>query len=145
CKLLLVGDGPELEAIKRNVEERRLSAGVIFLGDRESVADILPAGDVFLLPSEHESFGLAALEAMSSGLPAVTSNIGGLHEVIQEGETGFLRDPHDVEGMAEIIVELFSDDDFRRRIGLKARERARRDFGKDKIVAEYQKLYQEFL
>jgi N-acetyl-alpha-D-glucosaminyl L-malate synthase BshA len=144
-KLLLVGDGPEAEAIKRVVEERGLEEIVIFLGDRESVADILPVGDVFLLPSEHESFGLAALEAMSSGVVPVTSNIGGLHEVIQEGETGYLRDPHDVDGMSEVIVRLLEDDELRSRIGFKARESAKRDFGKDKIVAEYQGYYDRLL
>lgn len=144
-KLLLIGDGPELEAVKRNVEERDLSPDVIFLGDRQSVADVLPVGDVFLLPSEHESFGLAALEAMSSGLPPVTSNIGGLHEVIEDGETGFLRDPHDVTGMSEVIMKLFENEDYRRQIGLKARERAKRDFGRDKIVAQYVELYQQLL
>ncbi len=142
CKLLLVGDGPELETVKRMVEERGLVKEVTFLGDRESVADVLPAADVFLLPSEHESFGLAALEAMSSGVPPVTSNIGGLHEVIQDGETGFLRDPHDVAGMSEIIVTLFANDDFRSRVALRARERAKRDFAKDRIVAEYMKVYE---
>jgi N-acetyl-alpha-D-glucosaminyl L-malate synthase BshA len=145
CKLLLIGDGPEQEAIKRMVEELELSADVIFLGDRESVADILPAADVFLLPSEHESFGLAALEAMSSGVPPVTSNIGGLHEVIEEGETGFMRDPHDVSGMSDVVIKLFEDEDLSKRVGLRARERAKRDFGKDRIVAEYLKLYEGLL
>ena len=144
-KLLLIGDGPEAEAVKRMVEERGLDEMVIFLGDRESVADILPAGDVFLLPSEHESFGLSALEAMSSGVPPVTSNIGGLHEVIQEGETGYLRDPHDVEGMSEIVVNLLEDDELRSRVGFKARESAKRDFGRDKIVDEYESYYESLL
>ena len=144
-KLLLIGDGPEAEAVKRMVEERGLEESVIFLGDRESGADILPVGDVLLLPSEHESFGLAALEAMSSGVPPVTSNTGGLHEVIQEGETGYLRDPHDVEGMSEVVVNLLEDDELRSRVSFKARESAKRDFGKDKIVAEYQHLYEGLL
>jgi N-acetyl-alpha-D-glucosaminyl L-malate synthase BshA len=145
CKLLLVGDGPELEAVERDVTERNLGSGVVFLGDSEFVADILPAGDVFLLPSEHESFGLAALEAMACGLPPVTSNIGGLGEVITNGETGFLRDPHDVKGMSEVIVDLFHNEEYRRRIGLQARERAKRGFGRDKIVAEYAALYEGLL
>jgi N-acetyl-alpha-D-glucosaminyl L-malate synthase BshA len=144
-KLLLIGDGPEAEAIKRMVEERGIEEIVIFLGDRESVADILPMGDVFLLPSEHESFGLAALEAMSSGVPPVTSNIGGLHEVIREGETGYLRDPHDADGMSEVVINLLDDDELRSRVGFKARESAKRDFGKDKIVAEYRSFYERLL
>lgn len=144
-KLLLLGDGPELESVERDVFERGLSSDVVFLGDQEFIAGVLPAGDVFLLPSEHESFGLAALEAMSCGLPVVASNIGGLHEVIENGETGFLFDPHDVAGMSDIIVRLFADDVWRRTVGSNARERVKRDFGKDKIVAEYMSLYGELL
>ena len=128
-RLLLVGDGPELEAIERTVHERGFDKDVFFLGDQEFISDILPNGDVFMLPSEHESFGLAALEAMSSGLPVVASNVGGLHEVIEDGQTGFLRDPHDVAGMSEIVGRLFADEEWRRSIGFKARERAKRDFG----------------
>lgn len=145
CRLLLIGDGPEMEAIKRMVEQKRLGGAVTFLGDRESVSDVLPAGDVFLLPSEHESFGLAALEAMSSGVPPVTSNIGGLPEVIQDGETGFLRDPHDVVGMSDAVINLFKDGEFRSQMGLRARERAKRGFGKDRIVAEYLEQYEKLL
>jgi N-acetyl-alpha-D-glucosaminyl L-malate synthase BshA len=145
CRLLLIGDGPEFEVIERIVIERGLQEQVSFLGDQEFIADLLPVGDVFLLPSEHESFGLAALEAMSCGVPAVTSNIGGLGEVIQDGETGFLLDPHDVAGMSSIIVRLFQDDDWRQRIGLKARERARKDFGRDKIVGDYLRLYEDVI
>lgn len=142
-KLMLVGDGPELEAIERLVAEKGLSDDVIFLGDQEAIQDILPAADVFILPSEHESFGLAALEAMSCGLPVVASNVGGLHEVIDDGVTGFLRDPHDVDGMSDVVRELFDDDERRREVGLKARDRAKKAFGKDKIVAEYVELYEE--
>jgi N-acetyl-alpha-D-glucosaminyl L-malate synthase BshA len=145
CKLLLVGDGPERESIERLVEAKGIAEDVVFLGDQEFIADILPIADVFLLPSEHESFGLAALEAMSSGIPVVASNVGGLHEVIQDGETGFLRDPHDVEGMSEVVMELLRDEDKRQSIGLRARERAKRDFGRDKIVGDYVSLYEELL
>jgi N-acetyl-alpha-D-glucosaminyl L-malate synthase BshA len=144
-KLLLVGDGPELEAVERAVLERGFSDDVIFLGDYEFIAGILPAGDVFLLPSEHESFGLAALEAMSCALPVVASNIGGLHEVIRNGETGFLFDPHDVRGMSDVIIRLLSDGGWRREVGKKARERAKRDFSRDAIVGEYVSLYEELL
>lgn len=144
-KLLLVGDGPELETVERMVAERGISDDVFFLGDQEFIAGVLPVGDVFLLPSEHESFGLAALEAMSCGLPVVASNIGGLHEVIRDGETGFLFDPHDIRGMSDVIARLLGDPEIRREVGLRARERAERDFGRDKIVAEYVSLYEKLL
>jgi N-acetyl-alpha-D-glucosaminyl L-malate synthase BshA len=145
AKLLLIGDGPELGAVEKLVCERGFSSDVVFLGDQEFIANILPVGDVFLLPSEHESFGLAALEAMSCALPVVASNIGGLHEVIGAGETGFLFDPHDVRGMSDVIIELFADEERRKDVGLKARERVKRDFGKDKIVAQYVTLYEDLL
>ena len=145
AKLLLVGDGPELEVVERRVMDDGLRSDVVFFGDQEFIANILPLGDVFLLPSEHESFGLAALEAMSCALPVVASNIGGLGEVIKDGETGFLFDPHDVEGMSDTILSLFRDDNRRSDVGYKARERAKRDFGKDKIVDEYVALYEELL
>ncbi|UCH85766.1 MAG: N-acetyl-alpha-D-glucosaminyl L-malate synthase BshA [Candidatus Latescibacterota bacterium] len=145
CRLLLVGDGPEREAIERIVDERNLCPHVEFLGDREFISDILPAGDLFVLPSEHESFGLAALEAMSCAMPVVASNIGGLHEVIEDGETGFLFDPHDAEAMSAIIIELFADEARRKGIGLRARERAKRDFGKDKIIGQYVEYYESIL
>lgn len=144
-RLLLVGDGPELEAVERNVAERGMSSEVIFLGDQEFIADILPVGDVFLLPSEHESFGLAALEAMSCGVPVVGSSVGGLPEVVEEGETGFLRDPHDVSGMSDVVRRLFDDSEWSRTVGLRARERAKRQFGKDKIVGEYLSVYEELI
>jgi N-acetyl-alpha-D-glucosaminyl L-malate synthase BshA len=145
ARLLLVGDGPELETVERMVAERGLSEDVTFLGDQEFIAEVLPVGDVFLLPSEHESFGLAALEAMSCAVPVVASNIGGLREVIRDGETGFLFDPHDIRGMSDVILRLLGDPDLRREVGLRARERAERDFGRDKIVGQYVSLYERLL
>jgi N-acetyl-alpha-D-glucosaminyl L-malate synthase BshA len=145
AKLLLVGEGPELETVERMVAERDLSEHVVFLGDQEFIAGILPAADVFLLPSDHESFGLAALEAMSCGLCVVGSNIGGLHEVVQDGETGFLFDPGDVHGMSDVIVRLLGDSERRREIGRKARARAARDFDREKIVGQYVSLYDGLL
>jgi N-acetyl-alpha-D-glucosaminyl L-malate synthase BshA len=145
CRLLLVGDGPELEPVEKMVAERCLSEDVIFLGDQEFIADILPVGDVFLLPSEHESFGLAALEAMSCGVPVVTSNIGGLREVVVDGETGFLCDPHDDKGMSEVVLRLLRDEPWRKNMGFKARERVQKYFGRDKIVGEYITLYESLL
>jgi N-acetyl-alpha-D-glucosaminyl L-malate synthase BshA len=144
-KLLLVGDGPELETIERMAAERGVSDDVLFLGDQAFIAGILTAADVFLLPSEHESFGLAALEAMSCGVPVVASNIGGLHEVVRDGETGFLFDPHDVRGMSETVAALLRDEGRRRAVGLKARERVEREFGRERIVGQYVSLYEELL
>jgi N-acetyl-alpha-D-glucosaminyl L-malate synthase BshA len=144
-RLILIGDGPEREGAERKASALGIERDVVFMGDQEFIADLLPAADVFLLPSEHESFGLAALEAMSCAVPVVASNVGGLHEVIDHNETGYLCDPADVVCMAKIIVELFTDEEKRRSIGFKAREKAKQDFGKDKIVDEYVRLYNELL
>lgn len=144
-RLLLVGEGPELEPVKQLAVDLGVADDVIFLGDQEFIAGILPVADVLLLPSEHESFGLVALEAMSCGVPVVGSVVGGLPEVIQEGETGFLRDPHDVDGMTDVVLQLFRDEEWRKTIGFKGRERAKREFGRDKIVAEYLRFYEEVL
>ncbi len=145
CRLILMGDGPEREPSERRAAELGIERDVVFMGDQEFIADILPVGDVFLLPSEHESFGLAALEAMSCGLPVVASSIGGLDEVIDDGESGFLLDPRDSDGMSRIILDLLGDEERRRSIGMKARERAKRDFAKDKIINEYIQLYKAVL
>ena len=75
----------------------------------------------------------------------MASNVGGLSEVIQDGETGFLRDPHDVEGMSAVVMQLLADEERRRAVGLRARERAKKAFGRDKIVGEYVALYEELL
>jgi N-acetyl-alpha-D-glucosaminyl L-malate synthase BshA len=141
ARLALVGDGPEREATERLAEEMGIAERVAFLGDQEFVADILPAADVFVLPSQHESFGLAALEAMACGVPVVGSRIGGLPEVIVHGETGYLCDPNDVSCMTSIVMGLLRDEDLRRSIGRAARARAEREFNRDKIVARYLDAY----
>jgi N-acetyl-alpha-D-glucosaminyl L-malate synthase BshA len=130
CRLVLVGDGPEREATERLAEELGIDDAVVFLGDQEYISDVLPAADVFLLPSQHESFGLAALEAMSCGVPVVGSRIGGLPEVIAHEETGFLCEPTDVNCMTAIVLGLFRDETLRRRIGRAARERAVAQFNR---------------
>jgi N-acetyl-alpha-D-glucosaminyl L-malate synthase BshA len=145
ARLVLVGDGPEREATERQAEEMGISAHVTFLGDQEYIADVLPAADVFLLPSQHESFGLAALEAMSCAVPVVGSRIGGLPEVIEHEETGFLCDPNDVDCMKAIVLGLFKNDSLRRQIGGAARERAVRLFNRDLIVGRYVEAYERLL
>ena len=145
ARLALVGDGPEREATERQADEMGILGRVDFLGDQESIADILPAADVFLLPSQHESFGLAALEAMACGVPVVGSRIGGLPEVIVHEETGFLCDPSDVACMTAIILGLFNDEDHRRAIGRAARARAVREFNRDLIVGRYVDAYRRLV
>jgi len=144
-RLVLVGDGPEREATERGASELGILEDVIFMGDQEYIAEILPCADVFLLPSEHESFGLAALEAMSCGVPVVGSRVGGLHEVVVDGETGFLCDPHDADCMTELVLSLLTNEDYRREMGARARERAKREFGRDRIVGQYLDVYRRLI
>jgi N-acetyl-alpha-D-glucosaminyl L-malate synthase BshA len=141
CRLVLIGDGPEREPTERRVAELGIAADVVFLGDQEHIAGVLPAADVFLLPSEHESFGLAALEAMACAVPVVGSRIGGLPEVIADGETGFVCDPHDVSCMRAIVLGLLRDEDRRRAVGAAARKRALERFSRDDIVNRYEDAY----
>ena len=144
-RLVLVGDGPEREATERGAHELGISDDVVFMGDQEYIAQILPCADVFILPSEHESFGLAALEAMSCGVPVVGSRVGGLHEVVVDGETGFLCDPHDADCMTELVLSLLTNEPYRREMGGRARERAKREFERDRIVGQYLDVYRRLI
>jgi len=144
-RLVLIGDGPEREAVERRAVELSVADDVLFLGDQEYIGEILPEADVFLLPSEHESFGLAALEAMACGVPVVGSRIGGLPEVIVDGETGFLCSPHDVGCMRELVLGLFRDEERRLALGAAARARAVEKFDRDRIVDQYLAAYQRLL
>ena len=145
ARLALVGDGPERESVERQAEDLGIIDRVDFLGDQEFVAELLPAADVFLLPSQHESFGLAALEAMSCGVPVVGSRIGGLPEVIVHEETGYLCDPNDVPCMSAIVLGLLRNEDLRLEIGAAARARAEQEFNRDKVVGRYVDAYQRLV
>src|SRR5688572_1000864 len=106
ARLVLIGDGPERGRVQQMAEEEGVADRVLFLGKQESVAEILSCADLFLLPSATESFGLVALEAMSCGVPVVATRVGGVPEVIPEGEAGFLAEIGDVQTMAEQGVEI---------------------------------------
>ncbi len=99
-RLILVGDGPDRGKVEQYCREHRICDAITFIGSLPLVEEVLVGADLFLLPSESESFGLAALEAMSCEVPVVASMAGGLPEVVVDGETGFLRPVGDVEGMA---------------------------------------------
>jgi N-acetyl-alpha-D-glucosaminyl L-malate synthase BshA len=144
-RLVLVGDGPERESTERLSVELGIAGAVDFLGDQEYISDVLPAADVFLLPSQHESFGLSALEAMSCGVPVVGSLIGGLPEVIAHEETGFLCEPTDVACMTAIVLGLFKNEELRRTVGRAARARAVEHFSREKLVAKYVASYERLV
>jgi glycosyltransferase involved in cell wall biosynthesis len=118
---------------------------VFFLGMQEGIESILPRADLFLLPSEHESFGLVALEAMSCGVPVIATCRGGTAELIEDGRSGFLADPEDIAGMAQIGLGLLRDAEYAGRIGRAARARARDEFSEETVVRRYEALYEELL
>ena len=144
-RLLLLGDGPELVTVRAKVAELGLTDRVRFLGHSDNLEEILPEGDVLLLPSLHESFGLVALEAMASGLVAVATDRGGTDEFITDGLNGYLRDPHDIDGMAQAVRTLVTEPDLRVQMAEEARREAAGEFGVSCIVRKYIDLYDRLL
>ena len=145
CGLVLIGDGPERSMAEELVRKLELTSSVCFLGKQESFAGVLASSDVFLLPSETESFGLAALEAMSCGVPVVATNIHGLPEVVVDGETGFLAPVGDVETMAARVVQILSDPALRKKMGQAARKRAVDKFDIETTIDSYERYYRQVL
>ncbi len=143
-KMLLVGDGPERQNIEMLCRELGICDGLNFLGKQESVEEILSVCDLFLLPSETESFGLAALEAMACEVPVVSSNAGGIPEVNIEGVTGFLCDVGDVDAMAKRSIELLSNPDMLKQFKHQAKQQAL-TFDIDRIVPMYESLYNKVI
>jgi L-malate glycosyltransferase len=144
-RLLMVGDGPELAEATRLARTLGISNVVSFLGEQDRVVPLLSVADVFLLPSAQESFGLAALEAMACELPVVASRIGGLPEVVEDGVSGFLHDPDDLQGMADSVVRLCTDDALRKRAAEAGRRIAESRYCDTEIVPIYEAYYQEVL
>ena len=145
ARLLLVGDGPEQGTAYRLGRELGVASSVEMLGAQEDVIPLLSASDVFLLPSEQESFGLAALEAMACEVPVVASKVGGLPEVITHGVTGFLHEPDDLDGMAASAVALLSDGALHQRVANAACTRVREEFCVNRVVPMYEEYYERVL
>jgi len=142
--LVLVGDGPDRDAAEQEADQLQLRRDIRFLGKVDNVADILRGSDLFLLPSETESFGLAALEAMACGVPVLASAVGGLPEVVVDGETGLLTPPGDVNAMIANGVRILGDAALHARFRDAAARRAL-EFTADRIVPRYERLYEEVL
>ncbi len=144
-KLLMIGDGPDRAVAEWITREKKLMKDVIFMGKQNQVHELLNCADLLLLPSELESFGLAALEGMACGVPCVCSRVGGLPEVVRDGVDGFLLPPRDVEGMAARAIEILADPAKREAMGRAGRERAQNVFCTDKIIPLYERLYSRVL
>jgi N-acetyl-alpha-D-glucosaminyl L-malate synthase BshA len=145
ARLLMVGDGPEVPAASRLARTLGISADVEFLGEQEDIVSLLSVADLFLLPSAQESFGLAQLEAMACEVPVVASRVGGIPEVVEDGVSGFLHHPDDLDGMARSAVALLSDDGLHRRFAEASSRIVRERFCDEKIVPEYEAYYREIL
>lgn len=144
-RLLFVGEGPELSKTICKVKEMGLADRVIFAGKQDDVAQVISLADVMLLPSEKESFGLVALEAMACGVPTVGSNAGGIPELVTHGETGYLAAIGDTRQMADYVIRLLVDDKLYKRMSDACLERARRTFCNDLITAQYEQIYYRVL
>lgn len=143
-RLILVGDGPERSECERLCRELGIMEHVKFMGKQDSLPEILSIADLFLMPSQQESFGLSALEAMSCGVPVISSSVGGLPELNLHGETGYIAEFGDVERMARYAVELFSEEKKYKLFQKNARERAE-FFNEDKIIGYYEEFYDKIL
>jgi len=143
AKLLMVGDGPERHAAEELCRQLGVDEQVRFLGKQEQMEDILAVSDVFLLPSEYESFGLAALEAMAARVVVISSNAGGLAEINIPGETGFLAEVGDTEAMSNYAIQLLSNPDYLASMKEKAFQQAC-TFDISNIIPQYEKLYSRF-
>ncbi|WP_338360117.1 glycosyltransferase, partial [Yeosuana marina] len=144
AKLMLVGEGPERENIEMQCQKLGISDKVVFFGKSNEIDKILCFSDLFLLPSETESFGLAALEAMASSTAVISSNTGGIPEVNIHGVSGFLSDVGDVEDMSKNAIYILSDENRLETFKRNARKEALK-YDLHKIVPQYEAIYQATL
>ena len=140
ARLLMVGDGPDRGPAEHLARELKISPHVSFLGKQNHVERLIPLAHVLLMPSEMESFGLVALEAMACGVAPVATRVGGVPELITDGETGFMEEPGDIAAQAARVVELLTDDALHTRITEAGRRRAEERFGADRIIPQYEEL-----
>jgi N-acetyl-alpha-D-glucosaminyl L-malate synthase BshA len=145
AKLLMIGDGPDRSTAEWMVRQNGLMRDVTFLGKQNQVQELLNCADVMLLPSDLESFGLAVLEGMACGVPAVCSRVGGVPEVVRDGVEGYLVEPRDVKTMAARTLDILTSRGQREKMGKAARARALSEFCSTKIIPLYEKLYERIL
>jgi len=145
AKLVLMGDGPDRGAAEYLVRRKKLAKDVHFLGKQDRVAEKLGLADLFLLPSDEESFGLAALEAMACEVPVLATNVGGVPEVVKHGLDGYLFEPRDVATAAKYALEILLRPDRGRMMGEMARANARRRYCSNDIIPLYEAYYEKIL
>jgi len=141
ARLLMVGDGPERPRAEWLAHTLGIQDDVVFVGKQNDMSELLAISDVLLLPSELESFGLVALEAMACEVPVIATRVGGIPEVVRDGVDGYLFDVGDVNSMADGCLSILKRPEVRRGLGSAAREHATREFCASKIVLQYEELY----
>ncbi len=144
-RLLMVGDGPDRSTAEWMSEQKGIQDKVLFMGKQDAIREKLALADVMIMPSELESFGLAALEGMACEVPSIATRVGGVPEVVVDGETGYLFEVGDVDAMANCAIDLLSDEDRLRALGKKARAYARKKFCAAEIIPQYERFYQRVL
>jgi glycosyltransferase involved in cell wall biosynthesis len=142
-QLVIVGDGPEETRLRAQISARGLDAAVHLMGRRDDVPDILAALDVAVCCSDFEGTPLSVVEYMAAGLPIVATQVGGLPELVHDGENGLLVERRDASGLAAAIGKLLRDAELRRTLGETGRERQRRELGLEAMVAAFEELYLE--
>jgi N-acetyl-alpha-D-glucosaminyl L-malate synthase BshA len=145
AKLLLIGDGPDRSNCEYLAKELGVDKDVTFYGEQESFVEILSVSDLFLMPSQSESFGLSALEAMACGVPVVSSNAGGLPELNHHGETGYIAEIGDIDKMADYTLKLLTDKNVYSVFSENALDRAVNMFSSERIIPQYEKYYEKVL
>jgi L-malate glycosyltransferase len=145
AKLVMIGDGPDRGAAEHLARKKKLTSDVIFLGKQDSVQKKLGVADLFLLPSDLESFGLAALEAMACEVPVIASNVGGLPEVVTHGVDGYLVPPRDVAAAAKYALDILTRADRGREMGQLARINARKNYCANDVIPQYEEYYRTIL
>ena len=143
--LLMVGDGPDRGPAEHLARELKVSAHVSFLGKQNHVERLMPLADVLLMPSEMESFGLVALEAMACGVAPVATRVGGVPEGIIDGESGFMEAVGDIAGQSRRVVSLLKNEAMHHRIATTGRQRAMEGFSTEKIIPQYEQYYRDVL
>ncbi|MFJ7725572.1 N-acetyl-alpha-D-glucosaminyl L-malate synthase BshA [Neobacillus sp. NPDC097160] len=141
AKLLLVGDGPEMTIVCKMVRKLAIEDQVIFLGKQENLEELYSISDLMLLLSEKESFGLVALEAMACGVPCIGTNVGGIPEVIQQGETGYICEVADIKDIAGKAIALLTDSKLHQQFSSQSLITVNKKFKAKQIVEQYEQLY----
>jgi N-acetyl-alpha-D-glucosaminyl L-malate synthase BshA len=143
ARLLMVGDGPDRGPAERLARELKVEEDVLFLGKQNHVERLIPLAHVLLMPSEMESFGLVALEAMACGVVPVATRVGGVPELITDGENGFLESVGDIPSMAVRVEQLLSDCKLHYRMSMSGRWTATEQFCTDRVIPQYEQYYRD--